>query len=178
MYNDLERIMFDEATLKAKVAELGAVITEEYRGKNPLMVGILNGAMVFYTDLIRQVRIPIETDFMRVSSYGAASVSSGNVKIKKDLDVDIIGRHVIVVEDIIDSGNTMAALLKYLSNRGAASVKLCALFSKPSRREVEVKIDYLGWEIPDEFIVGYGLDYAERYRNLPEVGILKREVYA
>ena len=178
MYNDLERIMFDEATLKAKVAELGAVITEEYRGKNPLMVGILNGAMVFYTDLIRQVRIPIETDFMRVSSYGAASVSSGNVKIKKDLDVDIIGRHVIVVEDIIDSGNTMAALLKYLSNRGAASVKLGALFSKPSRREVEVKIDYLGWEIPDEFIVGYGLDYAERYRNLPEVGILKREVYA
>ena len=178
MYNDLERIMFDEATLKAKVAELGAVITEEYRDKNPLMVGILNGAMVFYSDLIRQVRIPIETDFMRVSSYGSGAVSSGNVKIKKDLDVDMTGRHVIVVEDIIDSGNTMSALLSNLKKRGAASVKLCALFSKPSRREVEVQIDYLGWEIPDAFIVGYGLDYAERYRNLPEVGILKHEVYA
>lgn len=178
MYNDLERIMFDEAALKAKVAELGAIITEEYRDKNPLMVGILNGAMVFYSDLIRQVGIPIETDFMRVSSYGTGAVSSGNVKIKKDLDIDITGRHVIVVEDIIDSGNTMSALLSNLKTRGAASVKLCALFSKPSRREVEVQIDYLGWDIPDAFIVGYGLDYAERYRNLPEVGILKREVYA
>lgn len=177
MYRDLERIMFDEEALKAKVAELGVSLTEDYRDKNPLVVGILNGAMVFYADLIRQLKIPMETDFMKVSSYGASSVSSENVQIKKDLDVDIAGRHVVIVEDIIDSGNTMLYMLNRLKDRGAASVKLCALFSKPSRRTVTVNIDYLGWEIPDEFVVGYGLDFAERYRNLPVVGVLKREVY-
>lgn len=177
MHKDLERVLFDEEALKAKVAELGAALTEDYRDKKPLMVGILNGAMVFYADLIRQLKVPMETDFMRLSSYGSSSVSSENVQIKKDLDTDIKGRHIVLVEDIIDSGNTMLFLLNRLKDRGAASVKLCALFSKPSRRKVEVKIDYLGWEIPDEFIVGYGLDFAERYRNLPMVGVLKREVY-
>lgn len=177
MHKDLERVLFDEEALKAKVAELGAALTEDYRGKDPLVVGILNGAMVFYADLIRQLKVPMETDFMRLSSYGSSSVSSENVQIKKDLDTDIKGRHIVVVEDIIDSGNTMLYLMNRLKDRGAASVKLCALFSKPSRRKVEVKIDYLGWEIPDEFIVGYGLDFAERYRNLPMVGVLKREVY-
>lgn len=177
MHKDLERVLFDEEALKAKVAELGAALTEDYRDKKPLMVGILNGAMVFYADLIRQLKVPMETDFMRLSSYGSSSVSSENVQIKKDLDTDIKGRHIVVVEDIIDSGNTMLYLMNRLKDRGAASVKLCALFSKPSRRKVEVKIDYLGWEIPDEFIVGYGLDFAERYRNLPMVGVLKREVY-
>lgn len=177
MHKDLERVLFDEEALKAKVAELGAALTEDYRGKDPLVVGILNGAMVFYADLIRQLKVPMETDFMRLSSYGSSSVSSENVQIKKDLDTDIKGRHIVLVEDIIDSGNTMLYLLNRLKDRGAASVKLCALFSKPSRRKVEVKIDYLGWEIPDEFIVGYGLDFAERYRNLPMVGVLKREVY-
>lgn len=177
MHKDLERVLFDEEALKAKVAELGAALTEDYRGKDPLVVGILNGAMVFYADLIRQLQVPMETDFMRLSSYGSSSVSSENVQIKKDLDTDIKGRHIVVVEDIIDSGNTMLYLMNRLKDRGAASVKLCALFSKPSRRKVEVKIDYLGWEIPDEFIVGYGLDFAERYRNLPMVGVLKREVY-
>lgn len=177
MHKDLERVLFDEEALKAKVAELGAALTEDYRDKKPLMVGILNGAMVFYADLIRQLKVPMETDFMRLSSYGSSSVSSENVQIKKDLDTDIKGRHIVVVEDIIDSGNTMLYLMNRLKDRGAASVKLCALFSKPSRRKVEVKIDYLGWEIPDEFIVGYGLDFAERYRNLPMVGVLKWEVY-
>lgn len=177
MYKDLERIMFDEEALKAKVAELGISLTEDYRDKNPLVVGILNGAMVFYADLIRQLQISMETDFMKVSSYGASSVSSENVLIKKDLDVDVADRHVVIVEDIIDSGNTMLYLLNRLKDRGAASVRLCALFSKPSRRKVTVNIDYLGWEIPDEFIVGYGLDFAERYRNLPVVGVLKRAVY-
>lgn len=177
MYKDLERIMFDEEALKAKVVELGRSLTEDYRDKNPLVVGILNGAMVFYADLIRQLQISMETDFMKVSSYGASSVSSENVLIKKDLDVDVADRHVVIVEDIIDSGNTMLYLLNRLKDRGAASVRLCALFSKPSRRKVTVNIDYLGWEIPDEFIVGYGLDFAERYRNLPVVGVLKREVY-
>lgn len=137
----------------------------------------MNGAMVFYADLIRQLKIPMETDFMKLSSYGASAVSSENVQIKKDLDVDIAGRHVVIVEDIIDSGNTMLYLMNRLKDQGAASVKLCALFSKPSRRKVTVDIDYLGWEIPDEFVVGYGLDFAERYRNLPVVGVLKREVY-
>lgn len=177
MHKDLERIMFDEEALEAKVAELGVSLTEDYRDKTPLIVGILNGAVVFYADLIRQLKIPMETDFMKVSSYGASSVSSENVQIKKDLDVDIAGRHVVIVEDIIDSGNTMLYLMNRLKDRGAASVKLCALFSKPSRRTVTVNIDYLGWEIPDEFVVGYGLDFAERYRNLPVVGVLKREVY-
>lgn len=177
MYKDLERIMFNEEALEAKVAELGASLTEDYRDKNPMVVGILNGAMVFYADLIRQLKIPMETDFMKVSSYGASSVSSENVQIKKDLDVDIAGRHIVLVEDIIDSGNTMLYLMNRLKDRGAASVKLCALFSKPARRTVTVDVDYLGWEIPDEFVVGYGLDFAERYRNLPVVGVLKREIY-
>ncbi len=178
MINDMESIMFTKEQLADKVAELGQLITRDYEGKNPLMVAILKGAVVFYADIVRAVDTPAELDFMMVSSYGCGTESSGQIKIKKDLEQDIKGRHVILVEDIIDSGITMHGLMGMLKDRGAASVKLCALMSKPSRRKVEVNIDYCGFEVPDEFLVGYGLDYAEKYRNLPYIGVLKRELYS
>ena len=178
MEKDLESVMFDEETIAAKVAELGQQIAKDYEGKDVVVVGILNGAAVFFTDLIRQIKLPINIDFIAASSYGDAAVSSGKVNIKKDLNKDIAGRHVLLVEDIIDSGITMNNLMTLLRERKPASIKLCALLSKPSRRQVDVNIDYCGFEVPDEFLVGYGLDYAEKYRNLPVVGVLKREIYS
>lgn len=181
MDNDIQSIMYTEEELALKVAELGQKITEEYQalndGKEMLAVCILKGASVFFSDIIRHINLPIGIDFMMASSYGDETVSSGKVVIKKDLEVDVRNRHVLLVEDIIDSGITMECVMRILRQRGADSVKLCALFSKPSRRRIPVDIDYLGYEIPDEFIVGYGLDCAEKYRNLPYVGILKNEVY-
>ena len=177
MLKDLESVMFDEKAIVAKVSELGQQITKDYAGKDVLVVGILKGAAVFFTDLIRQINLPINIDFIVASSYGDGTETSGKVDIKKDLEKDIAGRHVILVEDIIDSGITMNSLMAILRERKPASVKLCALLSKPSRRQIDVPIDYCGFEVPDEFLVGYGLDYAEKYRNLPVIGVLKREIY-
>lgn len=180
MNDDIEKVVFTEEQLKAKVAELGRKITEDYKDAKEEIycVGILKGAVVFYTDLVRQIDLPVHFDFMIASSYGNGTSTSGTVKILKDLDYDIEGKHLIVIEDIIDSGTTMNYLMKYFKERKPKSVKLCSLLSKPSRRTADIHIDYCGFEIPDEFIVGYGLDYAEVYRNLPYIGVLKSGVYA
>lgn len=179
MINDVESVMFDEKALADKVAELGKKISEDYSPDDEIvLVSILKGSVMFYTDLARAISLPVRLDFMMASSYGAGTESSGIVNIKKDLECDIKGKHVIVVEDIIDSGITMDNLLKNLSLRQPASLKLCALLTKPSRRKIDVNIDYCGFEVPDEFLIGYGLDYAEKYRNLPFIGILKREIYS
>ncbi|MGE9841423.1 hypoxanthine phosphoribosyltransferase [Selenomonas bovis] len=180
MKDDIAKVYFTEKELQAKVRELGRQITEDYKDakEDIYCVGILKGASVFYTDLVRAIDLPVRFDFMIASSYDNGTSTTGSVKILKDLDYDIEGKHLIVIEDIIDSGTTMSYLLKYFEHRKPASVKLCALLSKPSRRIAEVAIDYCGFEVPDEFLVGYGLDYAEIYRNLPYIGVLKPEVYA
>ncbi len=177
MYHDMERVLISRDEIKEKVEELGRAISRDYAGKNPLMVGILKGAMIFMADLVRAVTIDVQFDFIAVSSYGYSSKSTGVVRILKDLDQNIQGRHVLVVEDIVDTGLTLSYLLELLKAREPADVRICALLDKPSRREVEVPVDYKGFTIPDEFVVGYGLDYNEMYRNLPEIFILKREVY-
>ena len=177
---DIEKVVFTEEEIRAKIRELGQRITEDYKDAKETIycVGILKGAVVFYTDLVREIDLPVHFDFMIASSYGNGTSTSGTVKILKDLDYDVEGKHLIIIEDIIDSGTTMNYLMKYFRERKPKSVKLCALRSKPSRRTVDVSIDYCGFEIPDEFIVGYGLDYAEKYRNLPFIGVLKPEIYA
>lgn len=157
--------------------ELGRILSDEYRGLNPLVICVLKGAVPFMADLIRQMDIPCEMDFMAVSSYGSSTQSSGVVRILKDLDTPVQNRHVIVVEDIMDSGLTLSRLVELLKHRDAASVKVVTLLDKPDRRKVDISPDYSGFTIPDEFVVGYGLDYAEKYRNLPFIGILKPEVY-
>ncbi len=178
MHPDIKEILITEEQIAAKVTELGRRISEDYRGKDVLMVGILKGAVIFMADLIRQVTVPLAIDFMAVSSYGKASESSGVVQILKDLDQSIQGRHVIVVEDIVDSGLTLKYMLENLSTRRPASLKICTLLDKPSRRKAEVTPDYNGFVIPDEFVVGYGLDYGEKYRNLREIAVLKPRVYS
>ena len=175
MTSDIEKILYTEKEIHSRVQEMGEEISKEY--SEIYSVGILKGASIFYADLVRAVKIPVMLDFMMVSSYGTESVSSGKVNIKKDLERDISGKDLLIVEDIIDTGITMKCLSKILKDRGAKSVKIAALLSKPDRREVEVDIDYLGFSVPDEFLVGYGLDYAEKYRNLPFIGVLKRSVY-
>lgn len=174
---DIAQVLITREQLQKTVAELGARISRDYAGKNPIMVSVLKGAFVFMADLVREITVPCTVDFMAVSSYGKGSKSSGQVQIIKDLDTNIEGRHVIVVEDILDSGNTLSYLLELLRARRPASVRLCTLLDKPARRKVKVDIDYRGLEVPDEFIVGYGLDYAEQYRNFPEIGVLKHEIY-
>lgn len=174
---DMKEILFSQDQLKAKIAELGAAITRDYAGKKLLMVSILKGSIMVMADLMRAVNLPLQIDFMNVSSYGAGTASKGSVKILKDLDVDIKGLDVLIVEDILDSGITLYNMIKMLQQRHPNSIEICTLFSKPSRRQVEVVAKYIGFEIPDAFIVGYGLDYAERYRNVPYVGVLKEEVY-
>ena len=164
--------------LQARVAELGAEITKDYEGRAPLLVGVLKGAFVFMADLARNIRLPLEFDFMAVSSYGAATKSSGVVRILKDLDQDITGRHVLIVEDIIDSGLTLSWLMSNLGSRGPASVEVCTLLRKPDAAQVDVPVRYIGFDIPNEFVIGYGLDYAERYRNVPFVGTLAPHVYS
>jgi hypoxanthine phosphoribosyltransferase len=165
-------VLLDEATLQARVAELGAEISSDYDGRDLLLVGVLKGAVFFMADLMRQLTVPCEIDFMAISSYGAATDSSGVVRILKDLDVNIAGRHVLVVEDIIDSGLTLSYLMRNLSARRPGSLEVCTLLTKPDRREIEVPIRYVGFEIPNKFVIGYGLDFAERYRNLPYIGVL------
>lgn len=177
MQNDIGRVLLSEAEIAAKVKELGDKLTEEYRGKELLVVGILKGSNVFMSDLIRQINIPLKIDFMMVSSYGNATESTGVVKIIKDIEQSISGKHLLIVEDIIDSGLTLKYLTEMLETRKPASIKLCTLLDKPARRKENVDVDYVGFEMPDEFLVGYGIDYAEYYRNLPYIGVLKPEVY-
>lgn len=170
--NDIQKILISEEQLAAKVAELGAAISRDYEGKKLMILGVLKGSVVFMADLLRHITIPVEMDFMAVSSYGAGVKTTGVVKILKDLDRLIEGYHVLVVEDILDSGMTLSYLTELLRDRGPASVRIATLLDKPERRKVEIKPDYVGFTIPDEFVVGYGLDYAELYRSLPYVGIL------
>ena len=174
---DIAEILIGTEELQAKVAELGRQISEDYRGRNPLLICLLRGAVVFLSDLVRATDIPLEMDFMAISSYGDSTESSGVVRLMMDLKSNITGRNVLIVEDIVDTGRTLAYILDNLRTRRPADVKVCALLSKPSRREIEVELDYLGFEIPDKFVVGYGLDYAENYRNLPFIGVLKPELY-
>ena len=179
LYDDLQpEILVTREQIAARVAELGAQITADYKGREELVVlGILKGAVVFLADLIRTIDLPVTIDFIAISSYGSATKSSGVVRIMKDLDRDIVEKHVLVVEDIIDTGLTMSFLKNNLLSRGAASIRVCALLDKPERRLVRLSSDYTGFVVPDAFVVGYGLDYDQRYRNLPEIGVLKSEIY-
>lgn len=177
MDKDIEKILFTNEEIKTAVQKLGKKLTEDYQDKNPVVAGILRGAAPFMIDLIRAMDCYMEIDFMAVSSYGDDTESSGTVKIIKDLDTDVTDRHVLIVEDIIDSGRTAQALRKLFAAKNAASVKICSLLDKPERREVEVQADYVGINTPNEFVVGYGLDFRQQYRNLPYIGVLKPEVY-
>ncbi len=176
--DDVAEILIEEDALQRRVAELGAQITEDYRGRDLLLVCVLKGAVFFLSDLMRRIDLPVEVDFMAISSYGAGVDSSGVVRILKDLDVPIEGRNVLVVEDIVDSGLTLSYLLRALESRGPASLEVCALLTKPERRENEVDCRYIGFEIPNRFVIGYGLDFAERYRNLPYIGVVRDELVA
>ena len=175
--SDIKSVLITEEQLAAKVAEMGAQISKDYQGRKLIILGVLKGSVVFMSDLIRSITVPVEMDFMAVSSYGAGVKTSGVVKILKDLDRLIAGYDVLVVEDILDSGMTLSYLTELLRERDPASIRLCTLLDKPDRRKVDIKPDYVGFTIPDEFVVGYGLDYAELYRNLPYVGILSPSVY-
>jgi hypoxanthine phosphoribosyltransferase len=174
--SELERavgeILIDAETLQNRIRELGEEISTDYAGRELLLVGVLKGAVFFMADLMRSIAVPCEIDFMAISSYGASTDSSGVVRILKDLDINIEGRDVLVIEDIIDSGLTLSYLLRNLESREPASLSVCALLTKPERREIEVEVRYIGFEIPNKFVIGYGLDFAERYRNLPYVGVL------
>ena len=174
----VEEILIHEDALLRRIAELGAQITEDYRGRDLLLVCVLKGAVFFLSDLMRRIDLPVEVDFMAISSYGAGVDSSGVVRILKDLDVPIEDRNVLIVEDIVDSGLTLSYLLRALASRGPASLEVCALLTKPERRENEVECRYIGFEIPNRFVIGYGLDFAERYRNLPYIGVVRDELVA
>ena len=175
MSENVERILIDEETLQKRVREMGRQITEDYRGKDLIIIAILKGAVVFTSDLIKEIKLPLAMDFMAVSSYGVSTKSSGVVRILKDLDEEIEGRDVLIVEDIVDTGLTLHYLVENLRSRGPRSLKICCCLDKPTRRTAPVKVDYVGFDIPDEFVIGYGLDYAERYRNLPYIGILSKD---
>jgi hypoxanthine phosphoribosyltransferase len=168
----VEEVLIDETALQGRIAELGEEISNDYAGRDLLLIGVLKGAVFFMADLMRRLTVPCEIDFMAISSYGAATDSSGVVRILKDLDINIEDRHVLVVEDIIDSGLTLSYLMRNLEARNPASLEICALMTKPDRREIDVEVRYVGFEIPNRFVIGYGLDFAERYRNLPYVGVL------
>ena len=174
----VEEILVDEAALQARVAELGAEISADYRDRDLFLIGVLKGAIFFMADLMRQIDLPCEVDFMAISSYGAGVDSSGVVRILKDLDMPIENRNVVIVEDIVDSGLTLSYLLRNLEARHPASVEICALLTKPDRRENDVECRYVGFEIPNRFVIGYGLDFAERYRNLPYIGVLREDLIA
>jgi hypoxanthine phosphoribosyltransferase len=177
LLDDVDEILIPESALQARVRELGQAISSDYEGKEPLLVGILTGAFLFLADLLRHITIPCQVDFMATSSYGVGTESSGIVRILKDLDQTIEGRHVLIVDDIIDTGLTMDYMLETLKARYPASLRVCALLDKVPRRRREVRIDYRGFEIPDKFVVGYGLDFAGRYRNVPFVCVLKPQIY-
>ena len=177
MKDDIAGVLLSREQIERRVAELAAQIEKDYAGKDLIMVCVLNGAAVFYIDLLMALDIPLEMNFIRVSSYGSGTKSSGSIRMLYDLEADITGKHVLIVEDIIDSGNTLKNLTALLAGRGAAEVKSCCLLDKPSRRSVAMEADYVGFEVPDEFLVGYGLDYAGKYRNLKFIGTLKQEIY-
>lgn len=177
MHKDLEKILVTKEQIAARVKEIGEQITRDFEGESVLMVGILRGAVVFFSELVKNVDLDVRFDFMVVSSYGASSVTSGEVRIIKDISQPIEGMNVLIIEDIIDTGHTLKNLKKLLLTRNPKSLKIVSLLDKPSRRQVEMEGDYIGFEVPNEFVVGYGLDYGEKYRNLPEIGVLKPEIY-
>jgi hypoxanthine phosphoribosyltransferase len=174
---DVQEILISAERMQTRVAELGAQISHDYEDKNPVLIGVLVGSVVFAADLLRAITVPCFLDFVAISSYGKESRSSGVVRLIKDLDESVESRHVLIVEDIVDTGLTLNYLLESMRHRNVASVRVCSMLDKPSRRLTNVKVDYVGFEVPDEFVVGYGLDFAQRYRNLPYVGILRPEVY-
>ena len=178
MLDDIESILLTEEQIRERVGEMGREISRDFAGRVPLLVGVLKGSVIFMSDLIRQITLPCEIDFMAVSSYGNKSQTTGAVQIFMDLGQDIENRHVIVVEDILDSGLTLNYLVNYLGGRNPASISLATLLDKPARRQMPVNVQYVGFEIPDAFVVGYGLDYAQKYRNLPFIGVLKPEIYS
>ena len=178
MKEDVLRVLLSEDEIREKVRELGGKITADYKNSNLMLVTVLKGAVVFLADLMRQIDVPAEIDFMVVSSYGSGVKSSGVVKIVKDLDVPLAGKDILIVEDILDSGLTLSYIKELLESRGPRSIRIATLLDKPSRRKVDLQADYIGFSVPDEFVIGYGLDYAEKYRNLPYIGILKPEVYS
>ena len=176
-YQDLERVLVTKDEIHAKVQEMGRRITADYEGKSPIVVCILKGAVMFFADLLRELDLPLDIDFMAISSYGSSTKSTGVVKLVKDLDRDVNGRDVLVVEDIVDSGMTLSYIKKELLQRGATSVRIATLLDKPARRRVQLDVEYSCFNIPDAFVVGYGLDYDEKYRNLPDVGVLHPRIY-
>ena len=178
MKEDVLRVLLSEDEIREKVRELGGKITADYKNSNLMLVTVLKGAVVFLADLMRQIDVPAEIDFMVVSSYGSGVKSSGIVKIVKDLDVPLAGKDILIVEDILDSGLTLSYIKELLESRGPRSIRIATLLDKPSRRKVDLQADYIGFSVPDEFVIGYGLDYDEKYRNLPYIGILKPEVYS
>ena len=173
--HEIKKVLFSAEEIKTRVAELGKILTEDYKNKNPLLICPLKGSIMFFSDIVREIKIPCEIDFMTVSSYNSNTVSSGEIKILKDLTENINGRHVIIIEDIIDTGLTLYNLKKMLSSRNPESLKICTLLDKPSRRIADIKGDYCGFVIPDKFVVGYGMDLNEKYRNLPFIGIYESE---
>ena len=178
MKEDVLRVLLSEDEIRETVRELGGKITADYKNSNLMLVTVLKGAVVFLADLMRQIDVPAEIDFMVVSSYGSGVKSSGVVKIVKDLDVPLAGKDILIVEDILDSGLTLSYIKELLESRGPRSIRIATLLDKPSRRKVDLQADYIGFSVPDEFVIGYGLDYDEKYRNLPYIGILKPEVYS
>lgn len=179
MHNDIEKILLSEQQIQARIQELGEILTKEYADKNPVIVGVLKGVVVFYADMIRHIQVPCQMDFMWISSYTGTD-STGKMLVRQDVTADIEGRHVLILEDIFDTGNSLEFTVNHLKKQNPASIKICTLLDKPERRRagVTLKADYVGFTIPNAFVVGYGLDYNEKYRNLPYVGILKPEVYA
>ena len=178
MKDDVLEVLFSEAQLQERIAALAEAISRDYAGRELVIVSVLRGSVIFTADLVRCVTLPLSMDFLAVSSYGSGTSSSGQVRILKDLSDNVEGKHIIIVEDILDTGNTLAYLSNMLAAREPASIKICTLLDKPSRRTADIAADYVGFEVPDAFVVGYGLDYDERYRNLPFIGILKPEVYS
>ena len=177
MKNDIKEVLLTQNDLKSKISQIGKIISKDYEGKELVLIGVLKGSVMFMSDLMKEIEIPCSMDFMAVSSYGSSTKSSGVVRILKDLDFQIEGKDVLIVEDIIDTGVTLKYLVEYLKARKPNSLEICCLLNKQERRKVDISAKYLGFEVPDFFLVGYGLDYAERYRNLPFIGILKEEIY-
>lgn len=179
MQQDIEKILITEEEIQEKIRELGEILTEEYKDKDPVVVGVLKGVVIFYADMIRQIRVPCQMDFMWLSSYSGTD-STGHTIVRQDLKTDIKGRHVLILEDIFDTGNSLDFTVKHLLSKEPASLKICTLLDKPERRKpgITLQADYVGFTVPNEFVVGYGLDYNEKYRNLPFIGVLKPEVYS
>ncbi|MGI6237935.1 MAG: hypoxanthine phosphoribosyltransferase [Candidatus Excrementavichristensenella sp.] len=177
IHQDLAKVLYTEEQIRQRVRELGEMISRDFEDEEVVLVGILKGAVVFFADLMREIKLPVAIDFMAISSYGSATKTSGVVRILKDLDKDITDKNVIIVEDIVDSGMSLSFLKENLRSRGAKTLKICVLLDKPERRRCPIEVDYCGFQIPDEFVVGYGLDYAEHYREIPLIGVLKPEIY-